>query len=423
MPREGADRLLPTELDRAKLIALLPKAVNMDTHATKQKKHPIIVSGLISADSHTVEPPECYRDFIEPKYRDDAPYLVQDELMGDCYIIKGFKEKISVPQVASAGFDLTQRERGKLWSGVRFHELNRGGWDPLARLADQDRDGVAAEVLYPTIGMVLCGLSDPDYKSACMWAYNRWLQSYCSAAPGRLIGLGQTAVRSPEETIQDLRQFKKMGFRGAVLPGDPATAEDYDHPSFDPVWEAAIGLDMPLSFHILTGGQRNQHDSLRTMKVHRGPFIGIYMVYIRALQDIIGMFIFGRIFERHPKLKVVLVESDAGWAPHWMSRADHAYRRLNAVTGFGAMERLPSQQMKENVYFTFGDDWSALDNLPNLNTKNLLWANDYPHTDAIWPDSQAIIADYMTKMSEPERNMLLKENATNLYRLSAGGTP
>src|SRR5690606_31279464 len=143
-------------------------------------------------------------------------------------------------------------------------------------------------------------------------------------------------------------------------------------------WEAAVELDMPLSFHILTGGQRNQHDSLRTMKVHRGPFIGIYMVYIRALQDIIGMFIFGRVFERHPKLKIVLVEADAGWAPHWMSRADHAYRRLNAVTNFGHMERSPSEQFRDNVYLTFGDDVSALQTLQHLNPRNLLWANDYP---------------------------------------------
>jgi predicted TIM-barrel fold metal-dependent hydrolase len=380
----------------------------------------ILINGMVSADSHVVEPPECYKDFIDPKYRDDVPFLRHDEKMGDCYIIKGFQEQIPVPQSCSAGVNFSSKEKGRLWEGVRFHDLHRGGWDPLARLPDQDRDGVVAEILYPTIGMVLCGLSDPDYKNACMWAYNRWLQGYCSAAPDRLFGLGATAIRSVSEAVEDLRKFKEMGFRGAMLPGDPATVEDYDDPSFDPLWEAAVALDMPLSFHILTGGQRNQHDSLRTMKVHRGPFIGIYMTYIRALQDIIGMFIFGRVFERHPKLKIVLVESDAGWAPHWMSRADHAYHRLNLVTGFGEMERSPSQQFKENVYLTFGDDWSALNNLDGLNIDNLLWANDYPHTDALWPDSQATIARFMMEMPEPARNALLLDNTTKLYNLPQG---
>ena len=51
------------------------------------------------------------------------------------------------------------------------------------------------------------------------------------------------------------------------------------------------------------------------------------MSIIRGNQDIIGTLIFGAVFERHPDLRVVCVEADAGWAPHWMYRADHAYDR------------------------------------------------------------------------------------------------
>src|SRR5437763_10009420 len=42
------------------------------------------------------------------------------------------------------------------FSGVRFEDLHRSGWDATARLADQERDGVSAEVIYPTVGMALC---------------------------------------------------------------------------------------------------------------------------------------------------------------------------------------------------------------------------------------------------------------------------
>ena len=79
--------------------------------------------------------------------------------------------------------------------------MHRGGWDPDARLADQDRDGVAAEVIYPTVGMVLCNHQDFDYKKACFDAYNRWIAEYCAAHPDRLLGCGQTAMRTPEEGI------------------------------------------------------------------------------------------------------------------------------------------------------------------------------------------------------------------------------
>ena len=43
----------------------------------------------ISADSHITEPPNCYIDYIDPKYRDIAPHIVSDERLGDIYRIDG----------------------------------------------------------------------------------------------------------------------------------------------------------------------------------------------------------------------------------------------------------------------------------------------------------------------------------------------
>ena len=113
---------------------------------------------------------------------------------GDIYVVDGMKQTIPMSLVAAAGKDpstLSMR-------GAKFEELHRGGWDPKARLGDQDKDGVGAEIIYPTVGMVLCNHPDPDYKKASFDAYNRWLQGYVSSAPDRLIGVGQTPIRSVE---------------------------------------------------------------------------------------------------------------------------------------------------------------------------------------------------------------------------------
>src|SRR5205085_1601856 len=59
----------------------------------------------------------------------------------------------------------------------------------------------------------------------------------------------------------------------------------------------------------------------------RGPKMNSFLGIIRANQDIIGTLIYGGVFERHPDLRVVCVEADAGWAPHYMYRMDHAYKR------------------------------------------------------------------------------------------------
>lgn len=49
--------------------------------------------------------------------------------------------------------------------------------------------------------MVLCNHKDFDDKKACFDAYNRWIAEF------------ETALRTPEEGIADLREIKRLGLR------------------------------------------------------------------------------------------------------------------------------------------------------------------------------------------------------------------
>ena len=71
------------------------------------------------------------------------------------------------------------------------------------------------------------------------------------------------------------------------------------------------------------------------------------------------MMVLGGVFERHPDLKLVVAESDAGWLPHYMYRMDHA-ARMNAEGGIiKGLSKLPSEYIRSNVYATFQDDVTA----------------------------------------------------------------
>ena len=360
----------------------------------------------ISADSHIAEPPNCYVDYIDPAYREEAPRVVRNAQGQDVYVVKGWENSFSVNKIASAGKTdaEVQAESG------RFDEVARGSWDPKARLADQDRDGVGGEVIYPTIGMLLCDHPDTDYKHAAMMAYNRWLQQFCEGAPDRLFGIGQTAVRSVDEAIRDFREIAGMGHKGVMLPNLPATEADYDDVAFDPLWETAVELGLPLSFHVLTGGADLGSRS-------RGPKLGNYYGIIRACQDIISMFILGGVFERHPDLKLVCVEADAGWAPHYIYRMEHAYDHLRSVMKFREMKQSPRAYFENNVFLTFQDDPVAFKTVDMMSERQLMWANDFPHFDSIWPNSQAILAEMTADLSDHQRRRILRDNVRDLYRL------
>jgi predicted TIM-barrel fold metal-dependent hydrolase len=364
---------------------------------------------IISADSHITEAPNTYIDYIDPKYADVAPRLVETEDKGDIYVIDGMKRTIPMGLVAAAG-----QHADDLNIRARYADLHKSGYDATYRIADQNRDGVSAEIIYPSVGMVLCNHPDFDYKKAAMDAYNRWIAEYCSVDPVRLMAAGQTAMRSPEEGISDLETMKAMGMRGVMMPGEPQV-EDYDSPVYDEFWDACVDLGLVPSFHILTSSS----DALNRS---RGPKMNNFLSIIRGNQDIMGMFVLGGVFERHPRLKVVCVEADAGWAPHFMYRMDHAYNRHRKWLTAN-IARTPSEYFREHIYLTFQDDWVAFRNVDQVNWHRLCWANDFPHSDSTWPWSQQLLDEQTLQLTAEQTRAILCDNTAELYAIDIATLP
>ena len=213
----------------------------------------VVDTPIISADSHITEPGWTYVDNIDPAFRDRAPYLVDEEPDGATFHVPGMPQLIYLGLHSAAG----RASDALQMKGTPFADLHRAGWDGEARVEAQRADGIDGEVIYPSVGMLLCNHPDLDLKKAMFDAYNRWIAEYCATDPSRLYGCGQSAMRTPEEGVADLEAIKAAGLRGVMLPGTPGPAyddgPDYDDPAWDGVWQAAIDLGLVLSFHILTG--------------------------------------------------------------------------------------------------------------------------------------------------------------------------
>jgi len=196
-----------------------------------------------------------------------------------------------------------------------------------------------------------------------------------------------------------------------MMPGDPGGTEDYDSKVWDPVFATAAELELPLSFHILTT------KSGAMAQTPRGPRINGFLSIIRGCQDIMGTLIFGGVFDRHPKLKVVCAEADAGWVPHYMYRMDHAYKRHRYWMKAPPLEHLPSEYFAEHIHVTFQDDWVAFKTKDLVNVRRLMWASDFPHSDSTWPWSQQMLAEHAASLTEQERNWICHDNVAELYKL------
>lgn len=366
----------------------------------------------VSADSHIIEPPDCFSRYVDARYRDSCPHVVEDPQRGALFVIPGMeKGTFGLIGLSAAGLTPEQIK----WEGGSFDQVYRGAYDPVARVTDMDRDGVAAELIYPSAGMVIYSHPDTGYQQACFQAYNRWLEGFIAGAPDRLFGIGTTAVRSVDELIRDMRDIHRKGFRGVMMPDLPEFA-DYDDPVFNPAWETAIELGLPLCFHILP---MSKHTASPTASGMRGGRIQGFNAILRGNQDIVAVFVFGGVFERYPQLKIVCVESDAGWIPHYMNRMDHNYTRYRHVLKGTPLSRLPSDYVMDNVYVTFQDDRTAFGVTHLCNPGRFLWANDYPHGDATWPTSMSLLEEQTAGLDDQLVRRIVSDNTRELFRIGA----
>ena len=112
---------------------------------------------FISADSHIVEPRNLFLECMDKRFRHRAPRF-ETRADADYIMIDGLAPR---PSANFMGGFADQRSRARPWtaSNDRYQALRPGAYDPAARLADQDLDEIAAEVVYP--GMCLMVFSAP----------------------------------------------------------------------------------------------------------------------------------------------------------------------------------------------------------------------------------------------------------------------
>jgi predicted TIM-barrel fold metal-dependent hydrolase len=362
---------------------------------------------VISADSHVLEPPDLWvRHLASTRFADRAPRVVEDAAAGHLFMIDGLEpQPVSLPGAAGRA-DEELRETGPI------DDARRGGWDIDARLADQEIDGIAAEVLYPSIAMALTRVPDVPYQLACARAYNEWLGEFCAAAPRRVVGNALVPTVDVDAAIAEVVHGEEVGLRGVLVPGRPPIGH-YAEPRFDPLWATCEERELPVSFHIALTGDAGGDPMLGS-----GIKMMTVMSVVHAMQQTLSLFIFGGVFDRHPHLRVVSAEHDGGWVAHYSHRLDQLFERHRHWLGPDIeLRKRPSEYVSTNTWFTFQKDPVAVENRHRLGLTQLMWASDYPHSDSTWPHSRKVIEHDFAGVPDAEKALLVGGNAARLYRL------
>ena len=366
---------------------------------------------IVSSDDHVQEPGDLWTRRVPAKLRERVPRL-ERRPEGDTWIIEG-KPTMGLSLSVQAGKKFEEYKAvGVLWEDTR-----KGCYDPVERLRDMDVDGVDAQVLYPNVGIgPLFLLDDTELQFACLRAYNDYLSEFCSTNTDRLIGIGLIPTDDVKVGVEEIRHCARLkGIRGVMLPTYPR-GEPLNSSSYEPLWQTADDLGLPVHIHLRTGARH----AGSLFGAGSGELIGEKCTVLNlaslANYEALSRIVFGGVLERHPKLKFVSVEGNIGWLGYWLEKSERTYKRHRHWTQL-KLPNPPSYYYYRQIYSTFIEDKVGMMIRHVIGVDNLMWSSDYPHTDTTWPDSKKYIEESLAGVPADERYKILAGNAVKLYRL------
>ncbi len=146
--------------------------------------------------------------------------------------------------------------------------------------------------------------------------------------------------------------------------------------------------------------------------------IGGTMLFIGNSRVVTNVILSG-LFDRHPGLKMVSVESGVGWIPFILEALDYEMAE-NAPRELAALKKMPSEYFRSNFYATFWFE-NHRNKLPDLieavGEDNILFETDFPHPTCLYPSPLESVEAKMATLSPDARRKIMGENARKLYRL------
>ncbi|MGE0306903.1 MAG: amidohydrolase family protein [Acidimicrobiia bacterium] len=384
---------------------------------------------IISADDHVVEPPHLWIDRLPAKYRDVGPRVVRER--GAVKLHDGdfqydasddgepvdtwYFEDLRIPSTlpgAAVGYSLDDMEM----KVMTFDEMRPGCHDPAKRLEDMDVAGIDMSLCFPNLFVRFCGqrflfAKDRDLALLCVRAYNDFIvDEWCSGSNGRLLPLGIIPLDDSKLAAAEVRRMAAKGMRAfcfSELPpflGLPSIHTDY----WDPFFQACVETNSTIMLHI---------GSSSRLPVTSADAPNAVVNTLPALNSAMSMvdWLFSGVLIRFPTLRIGFAESQIGWIPYILQRADQVWEHNRGWNGVrDKIPNPPSSYYPGRVFCTFFDDDFGLRNLDAIGVDNVIFETDYPHSDSNWPDSLEVVRKATAHLDAETTHKIVRGNALKM---------
>jgi hypothetical protein len=346
------------------------------------------MSPWIDSDQHLYEYRGLWSEHIDPEHRDDA-IRFEDDALGHVRVV--WRDRVlavadvQVPGETDAIGERRRREREGLPPQVRYDEaLPRDYWEPAARVARLDAMGARHALLFPNYGLAWERTLSCDLGAllANMAAWNRWCETVVAEGKGRLFPVAHLSLRDLDWLERQLARLAAAGVRAAMIAPAQVDGRPLSHPDLERAWSGFEHHGIAPVFHV--ADQPKVFDAAwYADRNELGVFaVDTVLLYVPAALACTDLILNG-VLERHPGLRLGIVELSAVWVPLYLMMLDGGSEFVARLSGrpLGLSLR-PSDYFRRQVRVS-SFAYELPRNLERMlgGAPLLMACSDYPHSE------------------------------------------
>jgi predicted TIM-barrel fold metal-dependent hydrolase len=388
---------------------------------------------IIDTDTHLTEPPDLWSSRAPAGYEDRLPHVK---------VVDGVKSWIFDGQVIgrAAGGSVVLRDgskaRGSRVGGrggvnhfdFEYEDVADAAYQVPARVDFLNKSGIYAQIIYPNLvgfgGQRMAETTDEKLRIMCAHIYNDAMVEIQEESGGRLLPMALVPWWDMKETVKEVERVNSLGLKGLNLSQDVHSQglPDLGDRYWDPFWETAADLDLSVNFHI--GSSTQSRDFVfsapwRSVPESRRDVITAAVAFLTNGRTLANLIISG-VCERHPRIKIVSVESGVGWLPFFLDSIDWHVTDTD-LTWSDDFSMMPSEYFRRNIYSTFWFESTGLaQHIDALGASHCMFETDFPHPTSLYPDALNIVQSQLETLEPSVLEQVLSRTAAHVYNIDLG---
>lgn len=338
------------------------------------------------ADSHVMETPEWFLEHADVATRKKMrPLHVGTVQPGEEHFIDQLRRRHQEDE------EFRARDAAEI--------MLRKNWKATGSFIKEDRPraldllGFASQLVFNTFANKELKRAedgdDVEYAYGLAAAHNRAMAAFCDIDP-RLLAVGYVPLRDFDRALRSAREAVDLGCKALMIASACPRGHSPSHTGLFPVWAFAEEAGVPVVFHVGGGGELLNHDYFRNglpevLDFHGGAenfrSVDFMAIPYPPMQTLATMIIDG-VLDRHPRLKVGVIEQGASWVPGWMRMLDAAREAFHKnEERLQSLELRPSEYVRRQVRVTPYPHEDAGWIVEQAGEEVCLFSSDYPHVE------------------------------------------